>query len=764
MYIKVMANLVILESPHKAGTVKNFLGSNYKVLASKGHVRDLPKSTLGIDIDNNFTPKYINIRGKGDLIRELQKEAKAADKVFLATDPDREGEAIAWHLANALNIPAEKTKRVTFNEINKATVKAAIKAPRDIDMAVVNSQQTRRILDRIVGYKLSPFLWKNIKSGLSAGRVQSVATRIIAEREEEINSFVSREYWSIDVILINQNGEKFKAKFIGDAKGKIELSDKAQTDALLKEINLEGFKVVSIKNASKIKNPAAPFTTSTMQQEASKRLGFQSQKIMHVAQELYEGVNLGSENGGSQGLITYMRTDSLRISEEAAEAAREFITQKYGDKFYPATKRVYKAKAGAQDAHEAIRPSNPFLEPDKIKKYLTQDQYKLYKLIWSRFIASQMASSVIDTVNVDTTDGKYLFHSSGYSVKFSGYMAVYTDSDDILDDSDANGNTTALPALSEGEALKCSDMLPKQHFTEPPPRFNEASLIKILEEKGIGRPSTYTPIITTIISRGYVERVGKSLKITNLGDITTKMMKESFPEIIDYDFTANMENDLDNIEKGNSDYHAVLADFYRDFKVSLEKAESNTNITKVELPVEETDIICDKCGSRMIIKEGRFGKFAACPNYPQCKNTKPLNAKKKPEDEAAKEAAKTDMKCELCGADMVLRSGRYGSFYACSRYPECKNTKRITKEIDVPCPKCGSKIAIRRGRNKTVFYSCEKYPECDFSSWDLPLAEKCPDCGNILYRKKGKGQIICHNKDCSYKREPDANETAASDE
>ncbi len=752
-----MANLVIVESPTKAGTIKNYLGSNYKVLASKGHVRDLPKSTLGVDIDDGFKAKYINIRGKGDLIKELQKEAKNADKIFLATDPDREGEAISWHLATALKIPENKANRVTFNEINKAAIKAAIKSPRRIDMNIVNAQQTRRIVDRIVGYKLSPFLWKNVKSGLSAGRVQSVATRIIDEREQEINNFIPREYWSLDVILSGKDKSKIKAKYAGDLRGNKDLPNKESADVVLNNLNRDNFKVSSVKYATKTRTPAPPFTTSTMQQEASKKLGFQSQRIMRVAQELYEGVNVGSENGGTQGLITYMRTDSLRISDEAAETAKNFIDQRYGSDYSLQTKRVYKTKAGVQDAHEAIRPSDPFIDPEKIKKYLTPDQYKLYKLIWSRFIASQMASALVDTVNVDITEGNYLFHASGYNVKFKGYMAVYVDSDDDLGENDT-GDKSKLPTLVEGEALELVDTLPEQHFTEAPPRYTEASLIKTLEEKGIGRPSTYTPIITTIIARGYVERVGKSLKTTPLGTVTTKLMKESFPDIVDYDFTANMEDELDSIEKGDIQPLSILSDFYTDFEKNLKIAESSLSQTRIEIPVEETDIVCEKCGSKMIIKNGRYGKFAACPNYPQCKNTKPLESKKPaaPEKKQEKAAEAIDMKCELCGADMVLRSGRYGSFYACSRYPECKNTKRITKDLDVPCPKCGSKISVRRGRNKTVFYSCEKYPSCDFSSWDLPLNEKCPNCGDILFKKKGKDLVICHNKDCGYKRDAES--------
>ena len=744
-----MANLLIIESPSKIGTIKSCLGSTYKVVASKGHVRDLPKSTLGVDIDNDFEPKYINIRGKGDLIKELKKEVKSAGKVYLATDPDREGEAISWHLVKALDIPPEKIKRVTFNELTKSAIKAAIKNPRDIDMNIVNAQQARRILDRIVGYKLSPYLWKRVKSGLSAGRVQSVATRIIVEREDEIREFVPKEYWTIEATLKSGAKGSVAAKFYGMGGEKVELAIEADTMKIVNEITGLDFTVKSVKKAVRQKNPAPPFTTSTMQQEASKKLGFQSQRIMKVAQELYEGINLGSEHGGVHGLITYMRTDSLRVSAEAAEAAKEYITSKFGGDYYPPSRRVYKTKANAQDAHEAIRPSDITLEPDMIKAKLTNDQYKLYKLIWSRFLASQMASAEIDTVNADIAAGKYIFHSSGYSIKFPGYKTLYEETDD---DSGYEGDKKAkLPNLTEGEVLSASAILPEQHFTEPPPRYTEASLIKFLEEKGIGRPSTYTPIITTIIARGYVKREGKAFVPTQLGEITTRLMVAKFPNIVDYRFTANMEDKLDGIESGDDTLLAVLREFYGDFSESLEAALSDTDNESFEMPVEETDIICDKCGSRMVVKEGRFGKFAACPNYPECKNTKPL--KEKTEEKAEEVKIQSGEKCEKCGADMVVRSGRYGSFLACSNYPECKNTKQITKDVGVACPKCGAKIIQKHGRNKSVFYSCERYPECDFSSWDMPAGENCPDCGAPLFVKKGKSIAYCKTDNCGFKKE-----------
>ena len=754
-----MANLVIVESPAKASTIKGYLGSNYKVVASKGHVRDLPKSSLGVDIDNNFAAHYINIRGKGDLIKALKKDAKSANKVFLATDPDREGEAISWHLATALGIAPEKCYRVAFNEITKSAIKEAIKNPREIDEELVNSQQARRILDRIVGYKISPFLWKSVKSGLSGGRVQSVATRIIVDREAEIRAFVPQEYWTVDAMLVTVGNDILKARLIGKGKGKIKLSSKADVDKVLEDIGTTAFVCASVKKAAKTKQPAPPFTTSTMQQEASRKLGFQSQRIMRVAQELYEGVNLGAENGGVQGLITYMRTDSLRISVDAQSAALEWIAEKYGSAYCPSRPRVYKTKSNAQDAHEAIRPSNMKLEPYQIKKHLTPDQYKLYKLIWDRFIASQMASAVFDTETIDFVANGYTFRTSGYTVKFQGYMAVYEESVDETPKQENGevGKNEKLPVIDENDSLKLKEYDNVQHYTEAPPRFNEASLIKFLEEKGIGRPSTYTPIITTIIARNYVSREGKSLVPTTLSEVTTKIMVENFPEIVDYEFTAQLENKLDGIEHGESTMEQVLGDFYVGFAKSLEAAESNMSAGNIEVPAEETDITCEKCGSRMVVKNGRFGRFAACPNYPTCKNTKPLN---KPENSDDKQESKqhivADFKCDICGGDMVLRTGRYGSFYACINYPKCKFTKQRTKDIGVSCPKCGAKVVSKMGRNKTVFFSCERYPDCDFSTWDMPTNEKCPHCGKMLYRKKGKDMYVCQDKECGYRAEAPA--------
>ncbi len=751
-------NLVIMESPSKALTVKGYLGSNYKVIASFGHVRDLPKSSLGVDIEHDFEAHYINIRGKGDLIKDIKKEAKAANKIFLATDPDREGEAIAWHLSAALGIPVEKTQRISFNEVTKKAVKEAIKAPRQIDMNLVNSQQTRRILDRIVGYKLSPLLWKNIKSGLSAGRVQSVATRIIVEREEAIRAFNPEEYWTIDAMLEASDGGRFLAHFRGDANGKIRLTDKAMADRIVAAVDGHPYTVSAVKKLTRHKLPAAPFTTSTLQQEAFRKLNFQSQRTMKVAQELYEGVNLGSSLGGVQGLITYMRTDSVRVAAEAQDAARAFILQKYGEDYCPKTPRAYKSKSGAQDAHEAIRPVRVDLDPLTIRKQLTADQYKLYKLIWECFIASQMESATLDTITVDFDNAGYIFRTSGYSVSFLGYMAVYeeTEEDNSMADDPKEVKDIRLPEMNQGEKLKGDNATMTQHFTEPPVRFNDASLIQMLKDLDIGRPSTYVSIITTIINRSYVKREGKAFVPTPLGEITNKLMLENFPTIVDYGFTAQMEGDLDKIEEGEVSMLEVLKGFWGDFEGLLHTAEENIGKNSIEVPPEETDFICDKCGSRMVVRNGRFGKFAACPNYPTCRNTKPLTApaEEHEEEESEKKAPiLADFKCERCGSDMVLRTGKFGSFYACSRYPACKFTKARVRETGVDCPKCGAKIVTKYGRNHTVFYSCEKYPECDFSSWDMPVQEKCPQCGKGLFRKKGKNLLVCHDETCKYSRE-----------
>ena len=754
-----MANIVIVESPAKANTIKGYLGSNYKVVASKGHIRDLPKSKLGVDIEHDFDPTYINIRGKGDLINDLKKEAKKADNIFLATDPDREGEAISWHLAAVLGIPESKAKRIVFNEITKNAVKAAIKKPRNIDMNLVNSQQARRILDRIVGYKISPFLWKKLKSGLSAGRVQSVATRLIVEREEEIRIFIPVEYWNITANLFNSKKKSFDAKFHGDEKNKIELNNEEETNAVLKNLENAKYIVKTIKKGTKNRHPVPPFITSTLQQEANRRYNFQSNRTMKTAQELYEGLVLGKGEG--HGLITYMRTDSLRISNEARDAAKQYIIEKYGEEYYPENAREYKSKKSAQDAHEAIRPSNMEYTPEKIKTSLTGDQYRIYKLIWDRFVASQMQSAVLDTVNVDIESNGYIFKASGYTIKFPGFLAAYEEvtdeseeSKDSEDGENSNKKAAKLPELKEGEILTLNKLTPSQHFTQPPPRYTEATLIKSLEEQGIGRPSTYAPTLTTIIQRGYIERESKLLKPTPLGEVTTNIMKENFEDIVDYGFTAKIEDDFDDIEDGKADYIIILRKFYDGFEKDLEKAEENIGKDEIVIPDTEIDYDCENCGHKLVIKNGRFGKFAACPNYPECKFTLKLdrdgNIINKSEEKA--EIQKTNLKCDLCSSEMVIRKGRYGNFYACSNYPKCKNTKPINAEMEnVICPLCKSKIIKRRGK-RTYFYSCEKYPECSFSTWNMPVEKKCPKCKSMMMQKKAKNKttIYCYNEKCGY--------------
>lgn len=747
-----MANLVILESPHKATTVKGYLGSGYKVMASDGHVRDLPKSRLAVDVDHDFAVDYINIRGKGELIRSLKKEAKAAKYVYLATDPDREGEAISWHLATALDLPAEKVRRVTFNEITKTAVKAGMKAPRAIDIDLVNSQQARRILDRIVGYKLSPFLWRTVRSGLSAGRVQSVATRVIVDRENEIRAFVPQEYYTLSAVVGTSEKEAFTVRYAGGEAPHSSLATLAEAEKIVAAVGKE-MTVDAVKKAVRQKAPQPPFITSTLQQEANRRLGFQTARTMRIAQELYEGIDLGSSFGGVNGLISYMRTDSLRISAEAQAAARAYLTEKYGAEYVPEKPREYKSRAGAQDAHEAIRPSDLHFVPEQIKKYLTADQFKLYRLIWNRFLASQMANAKLDTLTIELSAGGYPFRASGYTVRFPGYSAVLEDHEEEGDAESGKG--LRLPALTKGERLHVFSADPKHHTTEPPARYTEASLIRLFEESGIGRPSTYATIISTILSRGYVVRDGKALRPTELGEQTNTLMTEYFPKIVDLTFTAGMEEELDEIANGKTSVSSVLSGFYKDFAADLANAEEKAPDREKETAAQTTDLICEKCGAVMVVKIGRYGKFAACPNYPACRNTKPLTDEKE-----QKPLKKTGEKCELCGADMVIRPGRYGNFYACSRYPECKNTKQIRHPIGVKCPKCGGEILQRSGKNRRIFYSCENYPTCDFSSWDLPLRESCPRCGKLLFAKKGKNLILCHDRACGYKREMTEEEVA----
>ena len=654
--------LIIVESPAKANTIKKFLGGNTKVMASMGHIRDLPKSKLGIDVEHNFEPEYINIRGKGDLIKDLKKNAKNSKKVYLATDPDREGEAIAWHLSNILNSENNQITRVTFNEITKNAVQKAIKQPRDIDINLVDAQQARRVLDRIVGYKISPVLWKKVRRGLSAGRVQSVAVELIVDREEEIEKFIPQEYWNIYVKLLDEDSKKsFEAKFYGKNGKKQEINNKQEVDEILKNIKNAKYIVEDIKKGEKKRTPAPPFTTSTMQQEASRKLGFSLKKTMSIAQVLYEGIKIPEK--GTIGLITYMRTDSTRISEEARTAAKSHIVGTYGENFYE--NRYYKTNKDAQDAHEGIRPTYADLEPDKIKEALSKDQYKLYKLIYNRFIASQMASAIYDTISVTIDANKYKFKASGQNLKFKGFMTLYVEETDEKEE-----ETTTIPDLVKNKQLKLEKIEPKQSFTEPPPRYTEASLVKTLEEKGIGRPSTYSPTITTILERRYIEKEQKQLIPTELGKIVNKLLKENFSNIMDIQFTANIESQFDNIAEGKEDWKKMIRDFYGPFEENVERVEKQ--LEHVELTDEVSNIPCDKCGRMMVYKYGRFGKFLACPGYPECKNTKP-----------------------------------------------------IVETIDIPCPKCGGTIQVRKAKNKRKYYICENNPKsCDYISWNKPQKEK----------------------------------------
>ena len=654
--------LIIVESPAKANTIKKFLGGNTKVVASMGHIRDLPKSKLGINIENNFEPEYINIRGKGDLIKELKKDAKNAKKVYLATDPDREGEAIAWHLSNILNVDEKKVTRVTFNEITKTAVQKAIKEPRDIDINLVDAQQARRVLDRIVGYKISPVLWKKVRRGLSAGRVQSVAVKLIVDREEEIEKFIPEEYWNIYAELIDKKtNKKFEAKFYGKSGKKQEIHSQEEVNEILATIKKATYIIEEVKKSEKKRTPAPPFTTSTMQQEASRKIGFSIKKTMSVAQGLYEGVKI--QDKGTVGLITYMRTDSTRISEEARATAKKYITETYGENYYE--NRYYKTNKEAQDAHEGIRPTYAELEPEKIKDSLTKDQYKLYKLIYNRFMASQMTSAVYDTMSVTINANNYTFKANGQNIKFKGFMTLYVEGTDGKEEKEAG----MLPELIQNEIVKLEKIEPKQSFTEPPARYTEASLVKTLEEKGIGRPSTYSPTITTILERRYIEKEQKQLVPTELGKIVNKLLCENFADVINVEFTAKVETEFDNIAEGKENWKKMIEEFYGPFEENVERVEKE--LEHVELVDEVSDIPCDKCGRMMVYKYGRFGKFLACPGYPECKNTKP-----------------------------------------------------IIETIEEPCPKCGGTIQVRKAKNKRKYYICENNPQsCDYISWNKPSKE-----------------------------------------
>lgn len=694
-------SLVIVESPAKAKTIGKYLGSKYIVKASMGHVRDLPKSQIGVEVENDFNPKYITIRGKGSVLKELKDASKKVKKVYLAADPDREGEAIAWHLAHALELDDTQSLRVVFNEITKTAVKDAFKTPRKINMDLVNAQQARRILDRLVGYKISPILWKKVKKGLSAGRVQSVAVKIILDRENEISAFVPEEYWTITAKLAIK-GSAFEAKFTQLNGAKKELTNEQEVNEILEAIRDASFQVGEVKERERQRHPSPPFTTSSLQQEAARKLGFRAAKTMSVAQQLYEGVELGKE--GTVGLITYMRTDSTRISGTAQEEAKEYITEKYGDPFVPESPRQYSKKAAnAQDAHEAIRPTSVLRDPESMKPFMSRDQLRLYKLIWERFVASQMSSAVLDTLSVDITAGNTVFRATGSKVRFPGFMKVYVEGND-------DGTTEEdkyLPELHSGDILEKQDIEPKQHFTQPPPRYTEARLVRTLEELGIGRPSTYAPTLETIQKRGYVAIEEKKFMPTELGELVIEQMEQFFPEILNVEFTANMEEDLDHVEEGSEDWVKVLAEFYESFEKRLEVAEEE--MKEIEIEDEVSDEICEKCGKPLVYKLGRFGKFLACSGFPECRNTKP-----------------------------------------------------IVKDIGVSCPKCKEgHVVERRSKKGRVFFGCDRYPECDFVSWDKPSTKPCPNCSSLMVEKKSKQGIKLQCTSCDYSEMVEEQDEAA---
>jgi DNA topoisomerase-1 len=690
-----MSDLVIVESPAKAKTIKKYLGGNYEVIASMGHVRDLPKTRLSVDIKKKFAPKYEIIKGKEKLVEELKELAEKSDKIYLATDPDREGEAISWHLAYILGLPLDDNNRVEFNEITKNGVTNGMAHPRSINIDLVNAQQARRILDRLVGYKLSPFISQKIRRGLSAGRVQSVAVRIIVDREEEIRKFKPEEYWTIDAKFIPKGSRKsFSASLYSDANGKIKIENQEQAEKIEQDLADAEYMITKVKHGTRRKTPAPPFITSTLQQEASRKLGFQSRRTMKVAQELYEGVDI--EGMGATGLITYMRTDSLRISDVAKEEAAQYILNRFGEKFLPSKPRVFKTKSNAQDGHEAIRPSMPSLSPEDVKASLTSDQFKLYNLIWNRFMASQMSDCIQKTTQAEISAKEYIFKASGYYVDFEGFTTLYVESKDTEEE-----KSTQLPPLEKDMPVKCKELKKNQHFTQPPARYTEASLIKALEEYGIGRPSTYAATITTITSREYVKREAKTLYPTELGEVMTNLLKERFPKIVNYKFTAQMEENLDEVEHGQEEWVELLDEFYSDFDKTLKKAKEEMEGVKLQLKEDQTDIICDKCGRQMVVKVGRYGKFIACPGY-----------------------------------------------------PECKNVLKFVEKTGVKCPKCNGDVIVKHTKKKRVFYGCSNYPECDFVSWNEPVNERCPQCGGILFKKKGKKpKLYCATEGCGFEKE-----------
>jgi DNA topoisomerase-1 len=723
-------NLVIVESPAKARTIAKYLGPGYEVKASNGHVRDLPKSKLGVDVEKGFEPSYVLIKGKGKILKDLKTSARRAATVYLAPDPDREGEAIAWHLAETLGDDADDIRRLAFYEITKRGVTEALEHPRTIDMAKVQAQQARRVLDRLVGYKVSPFLWRTIRYGLSAGRVQSVALRLICEREDEIRKFVKREYWTIDADLVTPAGDLFRARVQKKAGEKVALENEKQARADADALAKESFAVTQVRTQEKKRNPVPPFITSTLQQESFRRHRYSGQKTMVIAQQLYEGVEVGD---GATGLITYMRTDSTRVSPDAIAEVRAFIQEQYGEPYLPAEVRLYRSRETSQDAHEAIRPTSVARTPASIKGYLDPDQYKIYELIWQRFVASQMNPALVLTTTAEITAGPYLLRASGSRVKFDGFARAYATT---LIEETPEGGASKLPAMAEGDALKLKEILPEQHFTEPPPNYTEASLVKVLEEKGIGRPSTYATIVGTILARDYVTRDRGKLVPTELGMTVWKLLEQMFADVFDVEFTAKLESHLDRIESGKDRWVEVVTEFYDPFQSDLAKAEAQQEKVRASL-VQETDVACPKCGSKMVKKFGRSGPFLACPRYPECKATMPL------EEEGIPAEAPTQL-CPQCGSAMRVRTGRFGKFLACSTYPECKGTRPFT--LQIPCPKCiQGELVERRTRRGKPFFGCSRYPECDFGIWDRPVKQKCPSCDSpILVKKssKAKGEYL----------------------
>ena len=725
-------SLVIVESVAKTKTINRILGKDFIVKASIGHIKDLPKKRLGVDIEDGFEPEYITIKGKGKTLQELKRLATQSDQVFLATDPDREGEAIAYHIAEELKNKNSNIRRVLFNEITASAVKHAIEHPTEIDLDKVEAQKARRVMDRLVGYQISPILWKTIYRGLSAGRVQSVALRLICEREDEIEAFVPEEYWTITALLRGEETSPFRAKLVKIAGKAPKIGDEDTARYYVEDIRKKSFRVQSIVKKEIKRNPPPPFITSTLQQDAARRFGFTAQRIMSIAQQLYEGIELGGE--GSVGLITYMRTDSTRIAKEALAAVREYIGTAYGQEYLPDKPRFFKRKGNIQDAHEAIRPTSMAREPRKIAKYLTPDQLKLYQLIWNRFVASQMAPSVHEQTTIDIAADEYLFRKTGSVIKFRGYLQVYEDITEKDEEGENGDGKDVFPVnLREGETVKLLELLPEQHFTKPPARYSESTLIKELDRLGIGRPSTYALIISTLLNRKYVEKKERRLHPTELGRTVNRLLVTNFPDVFNVKFTAEMEAELDQIESGEKSSVAVLKEFYGPFRQAVEQVDSKRLEIKSSLQ-EKLNEKCPECGNPLVIKWGRNGKFIACSNYPECRYTRPLE----------EEETRTDEKCELCGADMVIKTGRYGRFLACSNYPRCKNTRPLS--LNIPCPKgCGGTIVERRSRRGKLFYGCSNYPKCNFATWYKPVPEPCPQCGNSYMEErhsKTKGEYL----------------------